>query len=291
MVGCAFHAGVVSSLLHHLDWDARAAESIVGTSAGSLVGALLRGGVGPDDLARLTNPASTVARSALTADHIIEPVPTHGIARFLGDVRVPSPASVVRSLRNRSGRPAMLSITRSAGAPLDLVTADIARLVPAGWPSDDLRICTVSAVTGQRRVLDRWSGVPLPVAVAASCAVPGLFAPQVVAGDRLVDGGIHSATNVDTLPFDRLDEVWIVAPMAGRALRHPVAGLVPHLLRAQLRREVAAVPAGLRVRVFAPGLASGASMGLDLMATDRGARVFLDSFLETGDHVSGVSAA
>ena len=42
IAGMAFHAGVLLALHHDLGWDARDADVIVGTSAGSIVGALLR---------------------------------------------------------------------------------------------------------------------------------------------------------------------------------------------------------------------------------------------------------
>src|SRR5687767_11789274 len=54
VLGVAYHAGVLAALQHDLGWDARQAEVIVGTSAGSVVGALLRLGAAPTDLAALT---------------------------------------------------------------------------------------------------------------------------------------------------------------------------------------------------------------------------------------------
>src|SRR6478672_1884140 len=53
-VGAAYHAGALAALEHDLGWDARNADVILGTSAGSLVGALLRLGVPATDLAALT---------------------------------------------------------------------------------------------------------------------------------------------------------------------------------------------------------------------------------------------
>src|SRR3954471_4040262 len=51
IVGQAFHAGVLAALEHDLGWDARTADVIVGSSAGSVTGSLLRIGVGASDLA------------------------------------------------------------------------------------------------------------------------------------------------------------------------------------------------------------------------------------------------
>jgi hypothetical protein len=52
--GLAFHAGVLWALHHDLGWDPRTADIIVGTSAGSIVGSLLRSDVPPEDMAAWT---------------------------------------------------------------------------------------------------------------------------------------------------------------------------------------------------------------------------------------------
>src|SRR5829696_1458607 len=51
-VGHAFHAGVLGALGEHLGWNAGDADVLVGTSAGSVVSALLRAGLSSADLAR-----------------------------------------------------------------------------------------------------------------------------------------------------------------------------------------------------------------------------------------------
>src|SRR5260221_11263431 len=49
--GHAFHIGALAALEEATGWDARNADIIVGTSAGSIIGALLRAGLAPADLA------------------------------------------------------------------------------------------------------------------------------------------------------------------------------------------------------------------------------------------------
>jgi NTE family protein len=51
LVGQAYHAGVLAALQVDLGWDARDADIVVGTSAGSLTGTMLRMGTSPFDLA------------------------------------------------------------------------------------------------------------------------------------------------------------------------------------------------------------------------------------------------
>ena len=50
VVGQAYHSGVLAALAEIAGWDARTAEIVVGTSAGSGAAAMLRLGVSPEDL-------------------------------------------------------------------------------------------------------------------------------------------------------------------------------------------------------------------------------------------------
>ena len=50
VVGQAYHAGVLAALERELGWDPRSADVVVGSSAGSITGTLLRLGVTAGDL-------------------------------------------------------------------------------------------------------------------------------------------------------------------------------------------------------------------------------------------------
>jgi NTE family protein len=79
------------------------------------------------------------------------------------------------------------------------------RLVSSEWPDRDLTVTAVDAESGEFRPFDRSSGVPLVQAVAASCAVPGVYPPVTIDGRRYVDGGMRSAANADLAAgYDRL---------------------------------------------------------------------------------------
>jgi NTE family protein len=79
------------------------------------------------------------------------------------------------------------------------------RLVSTEWPERPLVITAVDAETGEFHPFDRDSGVPLLQAVAASCAVPGVYPPVTIAGRRYIDGGMRSAANADLAQgYDRL---------------------------------------------------------------------------------------
>ena len=70
-------------------------------------------------------------------------------------------------------------------------------LVGKPWPKRRLFVTAVDAQTGTSVVFDNTSGVPLERAVAASCAVPGVFPAVEVGGRRYVDGGLRSIANAD----------------------------------------------------------------------------------------------
>ena len=57
--------------------------------------------------------------------------------------------------------------------------------------------------------------VPIHLAVAASCAVPGYFAPVRIEERSYVDGGVHSPTNAAVLRASGVDLAVVISPMSG----------------------------------------------------------------------------
>jgi NTE family protein len=70
------------------------------------------------------------------------------------------------------------------------------RLPSHHWPDRVLRISAIDTATGELVVFDRNSGVGLVDAVAASCAVPGVWPPVTIGGRRYMDGGVGSSVNM-----------------------------------------------------------------------------------------------
>jgi NTE family protein len=87
------------------------------------------------------------------------------------------------------------------------------RLPSHDWPTAVLRLTAIDAATGELVVFDRSSGVSLVDAVAASCAVPGVWPPVTIGERRFIDGGVKSPTNADLAAGH--DEVIVLAPLAG----------------------------------------------------------------------------
>lgn len=74
----------------------------------------------------------------------------------------------------------------------------IAQRVPDdAWPVQRLHLVAVDAHSGRSILFDRDAGAALVEAVAASCAVPGIWPPVTVNGRRYIDGGVRSSDNAD----------------------------------------------------------------------------------------------
>ncbi|EWM18159.1 patatin-like phospholipase family protein [Kutzneria sp. 744] len=165
----------------------READLIVGTSAGSAVAAQLVSGLPMDELlARQTDPAKQAPEIPAVVD------PEKMAAIFAYDQENPPDRD---ALRQQIGRIALLTETVSEAARREVITA---RVPVDKWPDErELLIVAVDANTGEERVFGRDSGVSLVDAVAASCAVPGIWPPVTIGDSRYVDGGVRSAENAD----------------------------------------------------------------------------------------------
>jgi NTE family protein len=280
VLGGAYHAGTLAAL-EHAGWDPRSADLIVGTSAGSLAGAVLRAGLsGRDQLARvLERPLSAegarlVARAELGPPGQV-PIPTAPAPRRRGPA---NPALVARAWLPFGGvRPsvALAGAMPQGSIPTEMISEPLDRLLPS-WPSEPLWLCSVRLADGALVVAGRDEvRATVGEAVAASCAVPGLFAPVRLGGRLHVDGGAHSPTNADVVAGLGYDLVVAISPMSGtrESLRRFPIGPRPMFAR-RLGSEVAAVRrAGTPVLTFQPSPAEAALLRTNPMRRDRAAPV------------------
>ncbi len=271
VIGHAWHAGVLAALAES-GWDARRASVVVGTSAGSVVGALLRADLDPRDVyARATDGRLSAAGQRVVAKGMggrplapprFRPPPRGGWAPA-------SPGTLLRALNPFNPR---LGLLAAGGLPRGttdtaMISDGIGRLHGDGWPDRALWLCAVRLRDGRLTVLGRDAEPRSTVgqAVAASCAIPGFFAPVAIGGEDHVDGGVHSPTNADLLGGLDLDLVVVSSPMSldRAAARRPRPDRLLRLgHRATLLREVAAVRrSGTRVVSFQPGPDDLAVMG------------------------------
>jgi NTE family protein len=287
MIGHAYHAGVLAALEDHLDWDARDASLIVGTSAGSVVGSILRAGIGPRDLAARSTgePLSPEAARLVARSEAATPAgPPLRPGRARGLPRMAAPGMVARSVLrpfwwNRPG--VVLAGAIPAGrVPTEWVSAGIRVLYGEAWSERPLWIAAVRLGDGRRVVFGRDHGNHPPVAdaVAASCAIPGFFEPVTIEGERFVDGGAHSPTNADLVANEDVDVVIVSSPMSisgsGGRRRPPIDAPARRLCRLYLAREVARIRRrGIPVIAFQPTPDDLALMGVNAMDPQRRAPV------------------
>ncbi|MFI9275697.1 patatin-like phospholipase family protein [Kitasatospora sp. NPDC052896] len=180
-VGAAWMAGLACGLRRG-GVDLSEADLIVGTSTGAIIGAVLATGQDPGRLATPVRPADSDGTPPQVDGRRLGEAFT-----VLGDA-ASNPAEAWR----RVGRIALVAETGPEQAHLDRMRA----MVGADqWPDRKLLITALDAETGEQEIFDRASGAPLPSAVAASTAFPGIYPPITINGRRYMDGSLRSATN------------------------------------------------------------------------------------------------
>jgi NTE family protein len=288
---------VLAALEHDLGWDPRTVEVMVGTSAGSITGTLLRSGVPASELAAWTVRAPLSAEGRLLEELFGTEAPVFAPFRVSDLVRripsLPSPHMlqhvVVRPWHIRPVTAALALLAPGSHDITEQLTA-LREIEGREWPERDLWICAVRRRDGRRVVFGRRGtpGVPLHLAVAASCAVPGYFAPVHIGDHTYVDGGAHSPTNAATLRSRDLDLVVVISPMSGPSglPRDPYGTSRWHAARLA-RREVKALrDDGIPVVVFRPGAVEQEVMGNDFMAGERVDEIVQAAFLEAGAYAA-----
>ena len=294
-VGQAYHAGVLAALEHDLGWDPRTADIIVGTSAGSVTGMLLRLGVPAHDLAAWAVQAPLSLESAQLRERIDNgrpEFPPFTVQHWLRRWRFPSRRLLARmAKRPWAFRPSVAAMTLMPTGRVDLAehTSGLSEVGPDTWPAG-LWVCAARRDDGGRVVFGR-EGSPradLPEAVSASCAIPGYFAPIVIGGVEYFDGGVNSPTNADVVRNAALDLVIVVSPMsAAGGLPRTADGVIRYAAHRRLEREIARLcRQGTTVVRIEPSGATLAAMGLNMMAEDRSDAVVQAAFTETGPYLA-----
>ena len=193
--GIAWELGVLRGLQDarpELAGRVLAADLVIGTSAGSAVAAQITSGVPLADLYdRQLSPESAEIEVELDMEELL--------ARFTAATAdLASQDEAMRAIG------ALALDTRTVDEPVRKA-AIAARLPVPDWPDRPVLLPAIDALTGELTVFSRDSGVALVDAVAASCAVPGIWPPVTINGRRYIDGGVGSATHADLAAgYDRI---------------------------------------------------------------------------------------
>ena len=278
--GLAFHAGVLWALHHDLGWDPRSADVIVGTSAGSIVGALLRSGVPPEDLAAWATDAdpSAEGRAFRATMEVVDSVITR---RSVPRLTAPG-WHALSALRHPSQLPGAMATMLPHGLHDHSARVQALDHLVDTWPSEPLWISAVRVGDGRLQWFGRdpvaTGQVELARAVAASCAVPVLARPVRIGDHRYVDGGVKSATHADVLIGADLDLVVVSSPMGHQAGRSPLRSLAHR----RARHELALLErSGVMTQLISPDAATVDSMGINMMERTRVGSIMRGSFLGT----------
>ncbi len=212
ITGIAWELGILAGLTQ-AGVDLTDADVVVGTSAGSVVGAQVTNGVPLTDLyaAQLAPPDAELG----------------GRLSRIAMLKLVPPIVLPGSGRTKLARVGRVAHAAHAPGSVDREGVIRSRLPLKDWPDRDLRITAVDTVSGEFTVFTRESGVDLVAAVAASCAVPTVWPPVEIGGRTYMDGGMRSTANVDVVRD--AERVVVLAPLP-KALSRRTS------IRAQLER-------------------------------------------------------
>jgi NTE family protein len=255
-IGIAWQAGLLAGLAE-AGVDLADADFIVGTSAGSLVGAQIAMGKEPAALAE-----SIVSLDLTTSGSWSEPDFTKLIDKM---AEVVSRKRRARDVRAEIGKWALESPTISEEVFVAVVSHLFNERGDDAWPQRNYVCTAVDALSGEFVVWNKETGADIKRAVASSCSVPGMFPPITINGRRYMDGGTRSATNAD---LARGYDTAIVVAVSGAAGDPKMA----EQFRKRLNKELATLrESGTKVELILPDAASIEAFGPNLLDPSRSA--------------------
>jgi NTE family protein len=242
VTGIAWELGMLVGLAEH-GVDLRDADLVVGTSAGSVVGALITSGTSLEEL---------------YASQLAPPEPDREVRMGIATIVRWGLAAVcsrgAEQVGARVGKMALAAVTVPEAERRGIIEA---RLRGHTWPQRALLVTAIDAESGEFAAFGTGSqvggtAVTLVDAVAASCSVPGVWPPTTIGGRRWIDGGVRSATNADLAAG--YERVVVLAPIA-RGFR-PATGAVA---------QVAALRKQAQVALVTPNAAARRAIGRNLL--------------------------
>ncbi|MEV0095521.1 patatin-like phospholipase family protein [Streptomyces sp. NPDC050738] len=264
LTGVGWEIGILHGLAE-AGTDLSTADLVIGSSAGSVVGAQLTSGL-------LTLPELYERQLADPRGEIPAHLGAGTMLRFVqAAITSRTPEAYARKL-------ARMEPGDGAQGGADRREVIARRLVSHEWPGRPLLVTAVDAVTGELRAFGKDSGVPVVDAVAASCAVPGVWPAVTLEGRKWIDGGVHSCANAHLAAG--YARIVVIAPTAAGG------GVV-----VSPRRQAARLAAeGARVEVITPDPAARMAFGRNVLDPARRAPAARAGLAQAAAHAEAVAA-
>lgn len=256
-VGIAWEAGIAAGLEAEGVILSRAVR-VLGTSAGSFVGAQLASGRSAQSLAdaQIALGEKDAVERAEGKPASAERMPKPDLMPLIQIMMRPMAEGETQADRMREyGALALRTPTITEDAFVEGFGRSLADLA---WP--ETFACTaIDVASGEFRLWEAADGVPLAHAVASSCAVPSIFPPITIGEHRYMDGGMRSSTSIDLVKGAR------------RVLALAVVGAMgKEMQMARIAKEEEALGHETAFALIVPDAASLAIFGPNLMeAKDR----------------------
>lgn len=291
--GVAYCCGVLQALHDEAGLDPTAADVIIGTSAGAVVAADLALGRSIDEV--METVSDTAAPSADRAHRRAWQSTPDLMRRMVGSAWIMSRSSLPVAVR--TPEPPALLQRMFPGSLLDVDSGGWTERYPSEWPEQVVWTVASDLETGKRVVL-RADGESLRAtlrqAVEASCAVPGVFRPVRVDGRRLVDGGVHSVTNLDLAVHTGSRVVIALAPMGFEPDQPPgrVRAAGRNRFNSRLHQEAKRVGrSGAKVLLMRPTGAELAHHGYNILSRSGNDKVRIAAYEATCRRLTEPTAA
>jgi NTE family protein len=240
VAGIAWTIGILAGLADQGSDLREESDFILGTSAGSVVGAQLGSELSYEQLFALQVDPALQARE----------LPS----KFdLRELRGRMDAALNSGLSYQDLRKLLARWELEADPPTEAARRAIiaGRLPSHSWPTRRLGVVVIDTETGDGKIFDQDSGIDLLDAITASCSVPTVWPAATIGGHSYIDGGMRSPDNVDyATGFDR---VTVVSPV-GSANPFPVEFPLNEEI-AKLRQD------GAQVDLIVPDKPSRAAIG------------------------------
>ena len=201
LAGIAWETGILCGIGDEAPEAAQALLAsgvLLGSSAGATVAAQLGSGLGLDEL---------FARQVADESYEIDPGVAVEDITALFVTAMMTPGATTEEKLQRIGSIALATDTVAERVRRSVIAH---RLPSHDWPARVLRVTAIDSVTGELVVFGGTSGVSLIDAVAASCAVPGVWPPVTIGDRRFIDGAVGSSVNL--VAVGDCDDVVVLVP-------------------------------------------------------------------------------